>query len=313
MSKLFANLIINSPSFLKLKRDFQSEKAAHAYLLVSPDTLATKLTAQMFALFCLGGDFKGLAEFNADMHFVGSKAADIDEMLKSVLNRPSKASQKFYIITGADTLSTICQNKLLKTLEEPPEATTIILCASSKAQILAPVLSRARELELDSFSSYDIANELREHSGALDTTIKLAAELSVGSLQSAHEFCTDKNKPIIFSKTLDVLKETLGSKNVLAGVAQILPYKEATSFIITLIESILRDTLMLHLGVPALIKLKSHKDDLVALQQIYSIAAIEHIMPLMTKMRKRIKFNANHNSLVDELVFGLAELRNKYK
>ena len=284
---------------------------AHTYLLVTPDSLGAKLVAQAFALFCLGGDFKGLADFNADMHFVGSKAADIDAMLQGLLTRPSKADQKFYILSGADSLSPICQNKLLKTLEEPPPAVTIILCAKNKAQIVAPVLSRSREVLLEPFSSYDILQELKANSGAKQDALEIASSLSGGSLTFANDFITDKQKPVIFNKTLDALKNTLGSKDVLGTVADLLPYKESVGFIIDLIESVLRDTLMLHLSVPALIKLKSHKENLEQLKDIYSMGAIEKIMPFLNKIRKRVKFNANHNSLVDELVFTIAKFRHE--
>jgi len=311
MSKLFSNLILNSNAFLSLKKDFQSGCLAHSYLLVTPDSLGAKLAAQAFSLFCLGGDFKGLADFNADMHFVGNKATDIDAMLDGLLKRPSKADKKFYIISSADTLSQICQNKLLKTLEEPPMSVIIILCATSKAQIVAPILSRVRQVTLEPFSSYDIKEELKFNSGAKGDIIELASELSGGSLELANDFISDKQKPVIFTKVLAALKNTIGSKAVLGAVAEISPFKDSVPFIVGLYETILRDTLMLHLGVPALIKLKSHKEHLQELKAIYSINAIEKIMPFLTKMYKRKKANANHNSLVDELIFTVAKLRHE--
>jgi len=312
-AKLFSNLILNSNAFLSLKQDATSKNLAHAYLLIGADMLASKLTAQMFSLFCLDADFKSLADFNADMHFVGTKAADIDAMLEGIFKAPSKGEKKFYIIAGADTLSTICQNKLLKTLEEPPSSVCVILCAKSESNVVAPVLSRCRKVNLEPFSSYDIANELTEFSGADEKTVSLAASLSKGNLEQAEQFILDKNRPIIFNKTLEALLNTKTSKDVLAAVGGLIAHKDGVMQIVDAVATLLRDALMLHIGAPALVVLKNLKQQIQELSALYSIAAIEKIMPFLNRVKKRNTFNANHNSLIDELVFTIAALRHEHK
>ena len=58
------------------------------------------------------------------------------------------SSQRVVIITDADRLTLPAQNALLKTLEEPPAGTTILLTATSPTALLPTVLSRCTMLYL---------------------------------------------------------------------------------------------------------------------------------------------------------------------
>ena len=55
---------------------------------------------------------------------------------------PNDADRKVYVIKSAGAMNTAAQNALLKTLEEPPSFTTIILVCESSAGLLPTILSR---------------------------------------------------------------------------------------------------------------------------------------------------------------------------
>ncbi len=65
--------------------------------------------------------------------------------LKSISQKPIARG---IIIENAHTLSSEAQNALLKTLEEPPRDTIIILTATSPSQLLATISSRIKSISL---------------------------------------------------------------------------------------------------------------------------------------------------------------------
>ena len=56
--------------------------------------------------------------------------------------RPYRFDKKIYLIPEAETLSSLCQNTILKTLEEPPSYGVILLAAKNRHSFLPTVLSR---------------------------------------------------------------------------------------------------------------------------------------------------------------------------
>ena len=56
----------------------------------------------------------------------------------------AQGTQHFFIITHADFLSNVCANKLLKSIEEPPQGYHFILLAQQLEQITSTIQSRCR-------------------------------------------------------------------------------------------------------------------------------------------------------------------------
>jgi DNA polymerase-3 subunit delta' len=67
---------------------------------------------------------------------------DIRIIQKNIFLSPLKGKQKAVVIHQADTMTPQAQNALLKTLEEPPIDTLIILLGKTKEAFLPTVLSR---------------------------------------------------------------------------------------------------------------------------------------------------------------------------
>jgi DNA polymerase-3 subunit delta' len=74
--------------------------------------------------------------------------------------RPLEAARKVYIIRGADDLAEEGANALLKTLEEPPPAVTLILTAPDPSALLPTIVSRCQLLSLHPAASGEIATHL---------------------------------------------------------------------------------------------------------------------------------------------------------
>ncbi|MBP3728933.1 MAG: hypothetical protein J6H18_01525 [Lachnospiraceae bacterium] len=65
-----------------------------------------------------------------------------EQLVEDIAIRPYRFEHKIYLIPDAETLSPLCQNVLLKTLEEPPSYGVILLAAVSRSVFLPTVLSR---------------------------------------------------------------------------------------------------------------------------------------------------------------------------
>src|SRR5439155_19115384 len=75
---------------------------------------------------------------------------------------PMEGSRRIAIIESAHRLNEDAQNALLKTLEEPPAGTTIILCVEEEDRLLPTVRSRCARLRLGPVGIRDIEHLLDE-------------------------------------------------------------------------------------------------------------------------------------------------------
>ena len=112
-----------------------------------------------------------------------------------LISRLSKKSQSGHygvIINGAENLSAAGQNALLKTLEEPPQGTLIVLIATGKQLILPTILSRVTEISFQALSSEQVFSILSSRY-SLDSTLATAANICGGSVGIASLLMEDNN------------------------------------------------------------------------------------------------------------------------
>jgi len=82
------------------------------------------------------------------------KIDDIRELQKKLIYLPYEGSTKVVIIDNAEHMNHQAANSFLKTLEEPPTKTLIILIASNPYQLLPTILSRCQGIRF-----YPLPNE----------------------------------------------------------------------------------------------------------------------------------------------------------
>ena len=98
--------------------------------------------------------------------------------------RRFEGRRRFVLIDPADAMNPQAQNALLKTLEEPPEDTTLVLVASSPDALLPTIRSRCLRLSFAPLPADAVAARLVE-AGHAPERARLAAALSGGSLGRA--------------------------------------------------------------------------------------------------------------------------------
>jgi DNA polymerase-3 subunit delta' len=113
--------------------------------------------------------FKELARFDDDRTIRERKLSSIPvEVLRSAMLDPvSRASHlrhnKVFIVDEAELLASVAQNLLLKTLEEPPAGTHVILVTSKEHRLLPTIRSRCQRVGFAPVSEATVRGWLGEH------------------------------------------------------------------------------------------------------------------------------------------------------
>ena len=193
-------------------------RVSHAYLFEGPANIGKTLTALVFAkaLMCQAppapaescgacGICRAIdRENHPDFMIIrpkskleiedeeGQKAvADIEGSMISVEAisrliseanlRAAVSERKVFIVSSAEAMNPASANRLLKTLEEPPGKTTIILTAPSTSSLLPTIVSRCQLLRFGPVPTGDVQRALEQASPLGDPTLmRSIAALSGG-------------------------------------------------------------------------------------------------------------------------------------
>jgi DNA polymerase III subunit delta' len=114
---------------------------------------------------------------HADIHWARpeskSRVVTIDqtrELMREIQLKPTEAQFKVAIISGADRLNPQAANSFLKTLEEPPQKSVMILLSTDPQRILETILSRCLRLNFSGDGKRELdpaENDWLEKFGAL--------------------------------------------------------------------------------------------------------------------------------------------------
>lgn len=113
------------------------------------------------------------------------KMEDVSALRAEMAFRPYEGRSKVFIIRQADRLGAESGNALLKTLEEPPPDSLLILTSASEAEVMSTILSRCLRLKLAPLSYQAVLGELSKRRGLAEAEASLLAALANGALGSA--------------------------------------------------------------------------------------------------------------------------------
>jgi len=172
-----------------------AHRPVHAYLLVGPRGSGAEDAARCFAATLIApddprvwdlvqrGDHPDVVEFEPTGNQI--LIEDARELIREAHASPIELEHKVVVLLGADRLNDTAANALLKTLEEPPARTTVVLVAERADRLLATIRSRCQRVDLDCIDEVTVGAAL-----ALDGTLPgdrlaLVARLSGGRLDRA--------------------------------------------------------------------------------------------------------------------------------
>ena len=179
-----------------LKNAIESERVAHAYLLVGPRGVGKTSTARILAkaLNCeRGPTTTPCGVCNACSEIMGGNSLDVLEidgasntgvdqvrdLRDHVMYAPVRGPYKIYIIDEVHMLSIAAFNALLKTLEEPPEHVKFLFATTEPQKVPPTILSRCQRFDLRRISAKDIVQRLAEIAEAEGVTIENDALVAI--------------------------------------------------------------------------------------------------------------------------------------
>jgi len=119
----------------------------------------------------------------------GEVITDVIRHLQEKLNRaPLSAPLKVAVIENAEKMNENAQDAFLKTLEEPPEKTLIILLAEKTSRFKPTVLSRCQRIRFPALSPTAVATALIRGQGWEKVKAQRAAQEAEGNLALALKF-----------------------------------------------------------------------------------------------------------------------------
>lgn len=140
-------------AFTLLKKAHEHERLAHGYLLTGPEGSGKRQLAGLLCGLLVGSSDDPFS--HPDVHTVEPESKSrrivvdqIRELERQLQMRSSRGGLKVGVIFDADRLQPQASNAFLKTLEEPPAQSHLILVSALPDQLLETILSRCIEVPL---------------------------------------------------------------------------------------------------------------------------------------------------------------------
>jgi DNA polymerase-3 subunit delta' len=177
------------------------------------------------------------------------KIDQVREAIERSAYKPFEGRRRVVILNDAEALNAEAQNALLKTLEEPPAASTFIIVTSRPDMLLPTVLSRCQRLRFGRLSPGEVADVLMRDHEYVKNDAHAAASLADGSIGRALEGGTDEfvDAREAATELLEAVATTsdpwrrLGGAKTLAGAARGGSDREELARRLYALSSIIRD------------------------------------------------------------------------
>lgn len=309
MKSIAEKVIRNTNAYKIIYGEKKRGELSHAYLIVCPDGVMLKTYMKLFAslIMCENDGACGECrpcrlidkEAYADCDFYPKdgdkiKTADIDDLVSKTIIRPIESDIRMFALVGAENMTAEAQNKILKTLEEPPRNVCILIGATSDNALLPTVKSRVKRLDVPPFSDGEIRRALGDEypdKAKLESAIALGGG-KIGSVIKAY---TDGNAEKMQAFCREVLFSMRSSKDVAKYSSKI--NKDNIKDFISILKSEVANLLV--------------KDNRKAEDYGYVTGALIAISDMLSEKERALYYNANAVMVADSVL--LAILGEKYK
>lgn len=319
----FDELILTSNAYNMVSQDCKLGRISHAYLFLSEDENYLYKFSEMIAKMLINlneSDYEQKNNLRIEKHihpdvkFYGlDKNIDSETATKIVEESnysPFESDKKIFLLFNVQNMNEASQNKILKTIEEPPRNTFFILVGNSCNKLLPTIISRVKQVRLDVIK-IDAICELLIKKGVEKNCAEICADSSNGNASYAEKLATDDGFLDFYNKVVSCLYEINGSRDVLKYSVyfngKLIDKKEFLDLFMVLVRDvslILSKKEELVINKNCLTKLK-----LVASMLNFNAATI--LIDECIKQKKNLEFNVNSTSVIDSVLFKLAEVKVK--
>lgn len=307
---MYEELVKDTTVYKIISTEKKNGALSHAYLVVCADKYALKTYLKELAkVIEFQGDdgdgrIAGLIDKNAyaDCTFyplTGDRimTADVDDLVSKTYIRPLENKTRLFVLCGAENATPAAQNKLLKTLEDPPKGVVILIGALRESGLLSTVLSRVKKIDVPPLSSEKIRRVLSERckdKDRLETAIR-SANGSAGAALAAYEN-GESDKLNTLAK--DIFAEMKSSKDVVKFVKR--AGKEDVKEFISALKA--ETTMRLENAVYG----KEDKDG-------FTVGALVAISEMLTNKEKAVAFSANTAMTIDGVLLSIVREKRRWQ
>ncbi|MDR2046682.1 MAG: hypothetical protein LBP79_02025 [Clostridiales bacterium] len=308
-------LFKNSHTFRYLEAQTARGALKHSYLLITPDRTAASGIFALFAmsLNCahaamkngapcfecsgckkvLSGNHSGIAVYNAKF-----LAADAENVIEDLYIRPIDGERKLYFINGFDAVQPPVQNKLLKSLEEPPSYAVFFLAAANEDAVLKTVASRCEKLYETAFDR-DVAAKILRTEFPSDDFVENAVMCAGGFLDAAREMITDAEFRRLFYECAEVMNGVKKSGDIIKYLYRPPFEKERLKTTLNILETL----------VNATVRGMETNDDRLVFIRGTDVSALNKYVFLIAEARKKNAFNVAAASVAENLLMSMLETK----
>ena len=304
------NPIVFTNAYKIIEADKKSGSLSHAYLVSCADEsmlesylieLSKLIVCDDYAT-CKGTRTANLIEKKShpDVSFYPREkklsVADADEIIAQTVVKPMELNMRLFVMCKFEDLAQY-QNKLLKTLEEPPANVVLLMGTVNENAVLATVKSRSKIVTVPLFSDSQLFGALENECEDSDK-LSLAVALSGGRLGEAKRYYDADYTEEMFSLCVDVFDKMNKTGDVLFFAAKMkdYPVKEVIAALKVVASKIL-----------------SGEDKYKSLAEKYRPAVMIGVIDRLGKMEKAVNFNGNTTMIIDSVLFAVMEEKSRWQ
>ena len=322
----YASLMKNTGAYNTIKSDRLKNSLSHAYLVVIPDEYGLKEYLKVLAklMVCKNSypcdDCRECRlidqEAYSDVQFYPEKegamlSSSVNKLIEESYFKPIESDKKILIVYNAHTMNAQAQNKLLKTLEEPPANVHIVLGATSEFPLLKTILSRVKKLEISGFSESELVRALAEE---CPDKKRLYEAISCGNKTVGKTLSLYGDQSLIEMGELaeELLINMTSSKEVLKYSDKITKIKCDLEDFLSVLEVKIRDLMAYYSNANEVVVNKSFASG-KALNSGFNQASCIYALEKIAEAKKRKNFNANALMLIEWTLFQILEGKHKWQ
>ena len=309
-----------------LIKAIKNNQISHCYIFEGPKGMGKYDLALIFAQSILCSNFQqdpcnecsNCIKMNSmnfpDLHIINKdgkaiKREDIDTLIESVYKKSYESSKKIYIIKDAHSMTTQAANTFLKTLEEPPGDSVIILLTTNVNLLLPTIISRCQTIKFRNISKETIKTYLKEYYSTEEEKADLAANYSKGILNKAvsivngnDEILEEREKIIkVFDKIINTNSEIIYDIDNYFE-----ENKDDIDIIIEIMMIWIRDIIFVQNNMQDLVMNK----DLIYLAKEHSekMRDKSNLIEYLQNTSDNIKSNVNYKLAIDNMLLKIQEV-----
>ncbi len=287
---------------------------SHAYLIVCPDgdylRQYLKVIAQLIACddeacgrcrVCRLIEEEGYADCSFYPKESGKiLTADVDDLISQTFIKPIENKTRVFVLSGVENMNSAAQNKILKTLEEPPANVCILMGATADYSLLPTVKSRVKRIDIPPFGDKILKNTLIEEFSDIKKLDK-AISLGGGRLSKIVRIYNDADTDKMTALCRSILTGMKSSKDVLVYSAKI-DKDNLIQFIGEMKTEVMRITKQKLSGL----LIDRDLDE-------FKVGALLAIEDMLSTKERAVNFSSNVQMTVDSILFGILEEKYKWQ